>query len=834
MQIVKFKIYISPLQFTMGSPLYFQFLFLSLALIIHVCSSDLSSAIEAAQKENVRGLSLHSLGRHGEAIDVYLSTLHSLGQEIDASLPSNVIRWALNHNLGLAFSQLGELRKSTHYYLEAVKYKPKTARTHLNLATNYHANGLVDDAMSHYDSSLRALLGTPHYYRLAKSFIASHKPPIIYGGRVYKVTNPFQYQCPPHMLAEEDADLFEFRNMTMRQNNWEVIDVMVSLLGNMGQGFTQKGGTVESIAHIQSAAHIIQCQLSRLGDGGVDELKSDDKDTEMKSLLNQFANFIFLSARAGCQWSVLDWSEEFIANINEHELGKNRKSSLLPFDTLTINTTAEWKRIVAERHAIDYPVDDFSFNHLYVPFFQQQEAQGRLARLLETYQKLRLGFISYDFNNHPTSHLSEGLFVWHNRSNIFSSIEMAAYSYGKNDDSLYRKVIVDSLGGLFIEDNDESGRFYEIKDLGYTEALNLVRETHSPHIVFDMQGPTLGARPEITSRRLAPIQVNALIYPGTSGSSSMDYILVDRFVAPPESVRHFTEKLLVMPVTYQMNFYEREEELLSFADSNVIVRRESEKWRKLRIKEGLPLRQNHQSYGNLFPLEANSAAPFVFANLNKLDKIEPRAFSAWMDVLKRVPNSVLWLLEPSSKYRNSGKEDTLKEMAEMHGVNPDRLLFARRVSKFSHLQRLPAADLFLDTFIYGAHSTATDALRGGLPVLTLPSDQFAGRVGMSLLRAVDERLADSFTATDETDYISLAVELAEEVLSNKNSSHMTVLSYWSEFLQSGQSTKLFDAQAYTRDFERASKAMWEVHMHNQQALQSNQMPLQKMHIVVCK
>lgn len=192
----------------------------------------------------------------------------------------------------------------------------------------------------------------------------------------------------------------------------------------------------------------------------------------------------------------------------------------------------------------------------------------------------------------------------------------------------------------------------------------------------------------------------------------------------------------------------------------------------------------------------------VFANFNKADKIEPTIWGVWMAALRRAPHSVLWLLEPHSNVAGNVTVGNLKLEAAAHGVHPSRLIFAPRADKAEHIRRHRAADLFLDTFFYGAHSTATDSLRGGLPVITLSGDAFPRRVGVSLLRAlprgVEEALhVESFKAMEAQAVAVTGVQRG-------------VLECVTRVLRGeGVGARLFDTKGYTSDFESALEAVWE-------------------------
>src|SRR6185436_8043295 len=215
-------------------------------------------------------------------------------------------------------------------------------------------------------------------------------------------------------------------------------------------------------------------------------------------------------------------------------------------------------------------------------------------------------------------------------------------------------------------------------------------------ILVDLKGYTHGARTGISALRPAPVQVNYLGYPGTMGADFIDYLIADRFLIPAAHAADYSEKLVLLPGSYQVNDRKR-------PVAATPSRREL----------GLP------EHG------------FVFCCFNHTYKILPETFSVWMRLLEAVPGSILWLLES-----NPWAGENLRREARMRGVDPERLVFAPPLPMDRHLGRLAAADLFLDTTPYNAHTTASDALWVGLPVLTAPGDTFASRVAGSLLTAV--------------------------------------------------------------------------------------------------
>lgn len=316
-----------------------------------------------------------------------------------------------------------------------------------------------------------------------------------------------------------------------------------------------------------------------------------------------------------------------------------------------------------------------------------------------------------------------------------------------------------------------------------------------------------------SSLSLLTCQVSYLIYPGTSGASFIDFLVVDRHVTPPDldPPRHgYAEKLVFMPHSYQVNYYQRHApQTHTCPDSE---EEEEEDRGRLRALHGLP------------PWPA-----VVLCNFNKVDKLEPSVFATWMAILRRLPgSSVLWLLRPSSALAGPTIMANLGREAEALGVDRSRLVFANRTSKAQHLARQAAADLFLDTFYYGAHSTATDALRGGLPVLTTPGDAFPRRVGVSLLQTVG---LPSLICTSFKDMEDVAVWLAGTTEGRQTLRGMR-RRLWEAAAGEGEGRVLYDTEAWTRTAERAYEALWDMMMRHAQPQQQQQGRDWRQHLVL--
>ena len=292
--------------------------------------------------------------------------------------------------------------------------------------------------------------------------------------------------------------------------------------------------------------------------------------------------------------------------------------------------------------------------------------------------RIRIGYLSADFRAHPVAELIVELFEVHDHSRF----EVIAYSYGPDDGSAMRSRMMAAFD-----------TFVDLREMPLAESIQRISADRID-ILVDLTGFTQHARTELLASRAAPVQVNYLGYPGTLGANFVDYILVDQFIVPPDRQVYYNESLVQLPGCYQVNDTRRE------ISASVPTRGES----------GLP------------------EEGFVFCSFNSNYKITSAMFDVWMELLRETPSSVLWLLES-----NRQSPGNLRREAERRGVDPQRLIFAPRKPLPDHLARHQLADLFLDTFPVNAHTTASDALWAGLPVLTLSGETFVSRVAGSLL-----------------------------------------------------------------------------------------------------
>lgn len=358
-------------------------------------------------------------------------------------------------------------------------------------------------------------------------------------------------------------------------------------------------------------------------------------------------------------------------------------------------------------------------------------------------QRLTIGYLSNDFHNHATAYLMSEILELHDRD----TFRIHAYAFDEDDGSNVRRRLVAACDS-----------FVDLAGMNDMEAAQQIIND-GVDILVDLKGYTTGARVEIAALRPAPIQVNWLGYPGTMGADFIDYIIADAFVIPEDQAHHYSEQVVRLPDCYQPNDRKRA------IDPHTPTRAEC----------GLP------------------DTGFIFCCFNQSYKITPEMFDVWMYLLAKTPGAVLWLLE-----WNQWATDNLRREAAARGIDPSRLVFAPKLPPAQHLARYRIADLFIDTFPVGAHTTASDALWAGLPVLALVGESFISRVAGSLLHATG--LSELVTYSLK-EYEALALALAN------NPSQVSALRQ--RLAQNRDRCPLFDTPRFVRHLETGFRKMWE-------------------------
>jgi len=508
---------------------------------------------------------------------------------------------------------------------------------------------------------------------------------------------------PSHELFYNIARIYD----DLKQFNEAIshYDKALSLKNDFAEAWSNKGAVLQELKRYDEA------------------ISQYDKALSLKPDIDwAYGDLLFTKIKM-CKWLGLEDSLEAV-----YKKVYSNERVISPFGLLAVNDDM----FLHKKSSEIYTQYKYPFNPILGPIV---ERSGN--------QKIRVGYFSADFHNHATGYLIAELFELHDKSQF----ELIGFSFGpiKNDEM--RQRLVKSFD-----------QFIEVRHQSDIEIAQLSRSLHID-IAVDLNGFTQDARTGIFSYRAAPIQVNYLGYPGTMATNYVDYIVADKTLIQLESQSCYSEKVVYLPHSYQVNDRKR---LIS---------------EKRFTKQELGLPENG----------------FVFCCFNNNYKITPSTFVSWMRILKAVEGSVLWLFQD-----NPWVVVNLKIEASKQGIDASRLVFAEQMSSPEHLARQRQADLFLDTFPYNAHTTASDALWVGLPVITLQGKSFASRVAASLLDAIG--LPELVTNSQE-EYETLAIDLALN--------HLKYADFKLKLANNRLTTPLFDTPLFTKNLEAAYIKMYQ-------------------------
>jgi len=594
-----------------------------------------------------RAIELHRQDKLPEAREIYLSVLKASPRNFDAI-----------NLLGAIDVQFGEHEAAIEKINRALKIKPDSASAYSNLG-----QALMN--LRRYDEALEALLKATE---LDPNHVNAHQNRGDLLVSMYRFMDAIKaYQtvielAPDHTKAWCNMGLAYVGRQQLNEaiecfNKSIAIDPkFAKALNNRGQALRLLGRYEEAA---QTFAAVLYCE--------------PDYD--------YVPGYLFSSQLYCCNWSAYDDNRAVITA----EMLAGRAADN-PMQFLSVS---------------DSPAEQLACATAYMTKrHPPREAlwQGEIYH----HARVRVAYLSADFNNHATAYLMAELFEIHDRSRF----EIVAFSFGPNDASPVRKRLEKAFD-----------HFVDVSGNTDIEVAKMIRKLEID-IAVDLKGYTRDCRTDILASRPAPVQVNYLGFPCTMGAPYIDYFIADRITVPEEHHPFFSEKIVYLPGTYQVNDTKRK-----IADQT-----------PTRAQAGLP------------------EQGFVFCCFNETYKLTPFVFDIWMRLLAQVEGSVLWLLDG-----NPVVAPNLRREAQARGISPDRLIFAPRMAVAQHLARYRLADLFLDTLPVNAHTTASDALWVGLPVLTCLGNVFVGRVAASLLNAVG---MPELITTSLAHYEQLALELA--------------------------------------------------------------------------
>lgn len=655
------------------------------------------------QQMLLRAKSLQQKKQLHPAKAIYLQILHHYPQHPDVL-----------HLLGILHNQLHQPDQAIHYLTQAIQFNPRVIQAYHNLALVYQDKGNLDKAMYYLE---QALLFDPHYMK------AIHKMANLYV-KLGKFSTAREHYAKALSINANDAELWaDYGNFYLQRNELlSAKECFQKALGFNSQLFLALVG----MAIVSGYKN----QYSEAIDYFQRALQQNPNDADIYAKLQRLYDEI-------CLWDHRSQRLQKLLNLNRAAIKSHAKAPSDPFAILAYDWPAEDLAAIAQSHAQELIANN-----------QFAKTQLNFVYSAKPSKRLKIGYLSCGFHNHPTAHLAYNLFASHDRNQF----EIFAFSLSPNDGSDYYQHMATTCD-----------KFIDIRQLSATQAAQTIYD-HEINILIDMDAYIRGGCPDITALRPAPIQCHYLGFPGTTGATFIDYVIADHTVVTDKTAKTFTEKLIYLPNSYQIN--NNQQKIAA-------------------------VKLTRQQYG--LPEDG-----FVFCCFNHPYKIEPEIFSIWLEILRATPNAVLWLLSNSTLTENN-----LRKFAEKKGIAAERLVFAQREEKSIHLARYKLADLFLDTFYYNAHTTASDALWAGLPVLTCPNINFPSRVSASLLKAIElpELIMSNLAAyRDQAVYFYHHPAELKQLQQRLNKNIMT--------------TALFDTAGFVKSLEQIYQTMWDTHARN--------------------
>jgi len=697
-----------------------------------------------------RALALHQNGRAIEAQIAYLEVLNIDPRHFDSL-----------HLLGVIAYQSDMLEPSIKLISEAIEINPDAAAPYNNLGNAMLKSGRFEEALSCYDRAISRNLNYSSAYNnrgnalkelnMLEEGLRSYNKAIelkpdyanAYNnrGNIQRALGvPIEALLSYEKaisLSPNDADIYvnmgiALSDLKRSEAALDCHDKAIALNPRSAEAFNNRGKTLKDLRRLDDAIESLKTALA-LKPNFVDahlnlgitlaEMKRFDEALYCYGMaLEARPDFAKAYLNRGLAFMEMWRFEESLADFEKgYEINPegefllgillHQKMSLCDWQGLDEHLETLTRRILAGQKAsppfaliglIDSPnllrkaseiYADNNYPASNLPVEFMRKATG---------QPIRIGYYSADFHNHATAYLMAELFESHSADKF----ELYGFSFGPQTQDEMRQRVSRTFD-----------RFIDVSDISDRKIASLSREL-GIDIAIDLKGHTAHSRPGIFAEKCAPVQVNYLGYPGTLGAAYFDYMIADTTVISKQSAPCYSEKIVYLPHCYQVN------------DSKKLISKQSFTQQEF----GLP------------------ESGFVFCCFNNSYKILPKTYDVWMRILRAVEGSVLWLLEDSpTVVRNLRKE------AEARGISGDRLVFAKRMPLADHLARHRCAHLFLDTLPCNAHTTASDALWAGLPLLTLQGEAFQARVAASLLQAVG---LSELVMHSQQEYEATAIALA--------------------------------------------------------------------------
>lgn len=659
------------------------------------------------------------MGHLEQALEVY-----KVAEQLDPNSAETL------SGIGLVMKQLGNNSVAEHFLSKAVNIRPSDPLSMASLAEVLCERGNYQTALEAYKRALQCQQSyteqSPIYNNMGNCF------------RELGFINE-AVTCYMASLKIEEGLVQPQGNATIKQHRLSVA------YNNLGGALKLGGKSTDSIAAYKKAVSLLPTplNLTSLGSAYKDLGLHDKAIAAYQYALNLEPNskeaFAMLVNSMQC---IADWRnrDSYITKLEQivrEELAQGKVPAVQPFHAMGYPFPCDLLKEISESYANKCML---TVQNATVTF------QKSLLVPLLPGERLRIGFVSSDFGNHPLSHLMGSVFGLLDKSRY----EVFCYSLSPNDLSLWHSRI-----------STEAEHFVDVHHLNFvTIAEQIVKDRI--HIAFNLNGYTKGARNEIFALKPAPCQASFMGFPYSLGAQYIPYMITDKVVCPPESRAYYTEASLVrMPNCYFVNDYKRSFKITQPPPS--------------RLSLSLPEKA------------------VVYACPNQLYKVDPQTLDLWCRILQRVPCSVLWLL----RFPPQG-EEKMKVEAASRGIDRSRIIFTDVAAKEVHIARLPCADVYLDTFLYNSHTCGCDILWAGVPLITCPGERMSSRVAASLVNATG--LGERMVAHTADDYVEMAVHLGL----NEGAR----LALRKEIEERKTACALFDTERWVSDFQMGLDEMW--------------------------
>jgi protein O-GlcNAc transferase len=463
-----------------------------------------------------------------------------------------------------------------------------------------------------------------------------------------------------------------------------------------------------------------------------------------------FCNFVH-SLQLVCAWAHREQNLQRLVQMTKEQLQKGLLPSVQPFHAMVYPLSPQLTVDISVAYA-QKALDAVAPS---LPSVQQFVVPHEAQLVLDADPRLKIGYVSSDFREHPLAHLMQNVFRFHDRARY----KIVCYALSADDGSPYRAAI--QAGAEY---------FTEIHHLPVDQAAQQIK-LDGIQILVNLNGYTKGACNELFALEPAPLQVSYMGFCSTLGAKYVPYLITDEITSPPSSQEYYTEHLLYMPHSYFVNDH-------------------MQSHRSLLANKDMPVRSQ---YG--IPSDK-----FVFANFNQLYKIDPIVFDSWARILRRAPNSVLWLL----RFPPYG-EANIRMEAQARGIPDGQIIFTDVAPKDEHIRRGVCADLFLDTTSCNGHTTGWDILWSGTPMITCPGQSMCTRVAASLLTAIG---CPELIAEDMVEYEDIAVRFATDVVAMQEQRQ--------KIIRNRETKPLFQTQRWVQNLQRLYDELWRRHAAGEQ------------------